>query len=290
MTASQHSGEEPAVSVVIAALDAEGTIGVQLQALAEQRCESRWEVIVADNGSRDRTVDVALGFRDVLPLTVVDASEVRGAGPARNAGANAARGALLAFCDADDVVDPGWLEAVAAAGSEHRFITGPLRQVAPGTDDVPAPRYSSHSFLGLDVAPSNNCAVARSSFLSVGGFDAEVLIAQDADLSLRLRRTGLVPRRIDSMVVSARDRVTARAYFRQHFRYGYWDVAVYKRHRTALQLRRDRLGRVLRAYVGLIVWFPRLFGPPEVRRQWLAPAAKRTGRLCGSARRHVFLL
>lgn len=278
------------MSVVIAALDAEDTIGLQLQALAEQRCAFPWEVIVADNGSCDRTVEVALGFRKVLALTVVDASEVRGAGPARNAGVDAACGRLLAFCDADDVVDPGWLEVVVTAAREHRFITGPLRQLAPGAEAQPAPRYLSHSFLGVEVAPSNNCAVLRRSFLAVGGFDPDVLIAQDVDLSLRLRRAGLVPHRVDDMVVTARDRTTVGSYFRQHFRYGYWDVAVYERHRSALKLRRDRLGRVLRAYVGLVLWFPRVFGPPEERRQWLAPAAKRTGRLCGSARRRVLLL
>lgn len=278
------------LSVVIAARNAADTIADQLHALADQVVGCTWEVIVADNRSTDSTQDVVRREGTRLPgLRVVDASAVRGAGPARNAGAAVARGRVLAFCDADDVVEAGWLESVFEATKSHVFVTGPLRMLAPGWEDHEAPaQYSSHNFLGLHVAPSNNCAIRTDVFWEAGGFDPEILIAQDLDLSLTVRALGHEPHRIDKMVVRARDRPTAKSYLRQHIRYGYWDVAVYLKHRRQLALDREPTSRLLRSYLGLVVWFPKAFGAPDVRRTWLAPVGKRVGRLAGSLRHRTF--
>src|SRR2546423_10557404 len=100
------------VSVVVAVLDEEAHLGEQLAALAEQTYTGAWEVLVVDNGCTDGSIDVALRFARRLPgLQIVDASERRSLAHARNRGAAEAQGDLLAFCDADDVVLPGWLEA-----------------------------------------------------------------------------------------------------------------------------------------------------------------------------------
>ncbi|HEX2804591.1 MAG TPA: glycosyltransferase family 2 protein, partial [Kineosporiaceae bacterium] len=99
----------PRLSVVIACLNAQDVLGVQLAALAGQECPVPWELLLCDNGSTDGTVALAESWADRLPLRVIDASGVRGSGPARNAGAEAARGEWLGFCDADDEVGSGWL-------------------------------------------------------------------------------------------------------------------------------------------------------------------------------------
>ena len=68
------------MSVIIPCYNSEATLGAQLSALAAQVCKYTWEVIVADNGSRDGTKDVATSFADRIPfLRVVDASARRGA-------------------------------------------------------------------------------------------------------------------------------------------------------------------------------------------------------------------
>ena len=103
------------LSVVIPARNAADTIGVQLESLARQRFDRPWEVVVVDNGSTDDTRAVAQSFADRLPsLRIVDASERQSIGYARNRGVEAARGRLIAYCDADDAVSEGWLEAIAA--------------------------------------------------------------------------------------------------------------------------------------------------------------------------------
>ena len=64
-------------------------------------------------------------------MRIVDASKVRGRGATRNVcGASEAMGELLAFSDADDVVQPGWLMTHALALAEADISAGVMRLVA----------------------------------------------------------------------------------------------------------------------------------------------------------------
>src|SRR5207248_1597199 len=57
-------------------------------------------------------------------LRIVDACERRSLAHAKNRGAAEARGDLLAFCDGDDVVLPGWLEALVDAARTADVVGG----------------------------------------------------------------------------------------------------------------------------------------------------------------------
>src|SRR5687767_10581339 len=108
-------------------LDGEAHIGDQLAALAAQTYRGDWELVVVDNGCTDRSMDIVREWEPRLPsVTIVDATARRGLNRARNAGAAAARGDFLAFCDADDVATHGWLEAMAEGATGADMIGGRL--------------------------------------------------------------------------------------------------------------------------------------------------------------------
>jgi glycosyltransferase involved in cell wall biosynthesis len=110
------------LSVVIPCFNAASTLGTQLEALARQRYNQDWEVIIADNGSTDGSLAVAESYKSRLPgLRVVDSSDRRGAAHARNIGALNSTGDHLLYCDADDEVAPGWMAAMAEALSRHEL-------------------------------------------------------------------------------------------------------------------------------------------------------------------------
>src|SRR5262249_59116491 len=116
----------PKLSIIIPCFNAEQTIVVQLQALADQQWSHPWEVIVVDNGSTDRTADIVKAWRPSLPsLRLIQAAKERqGPAYARNVGVAAARSDALAFIDADDVVAPGSLAAMGEALELHDFVAG----------------------------------------------------------------------------------------------------------------------------------------------------------------------
>lgn len=105
----RKQGAPVTLSVVIPALNEEDGIADILQRVLAIRTEltragvDDLEIIVVDDGSRDRTADVAAGFDGVR---VIRHAQNRGYGAAIKTGFNNARGELLAFTDADGTYPP----------------------------------------------------------------------------------------------------------------------------------------------------------------------------------------
>ena len=78
---------------------------------------SRWELVVVDDGSEDRTAEVVRGFADSRIILVQQAN--RGEGAARNTALRHMSGEYVAFLDADDAYLPGHLELAVAYLRAH---------------------------------------------------------------------------------------------------------------------------------------------------------------------------
>jgi glycosyltransferase involved in cell wall biosynthesis len=102
----------------------------QLDRLVAQEGCPPFEVVVADNAGMLEPSH--RGERVVLAVSGT------GAGYARNVGAAAASGEYLLFCDADDLVDPGWVGAHVAALASSSFTAGAIIDVAPRDPWYPA--------------------------------------------------------------------------------------------------------------------------------------------------------
>lgn len=188
------------VSVVIAvARNDYALLGRQLRQLSRQvPATPEFEVIVGDNDGR--LDPQRLGHSSVR---VVDASDRRGAGHARNRAAAEAGGEVLLFCDADDLVGAEWvLEHVKGLASSD--LTAGALCVVDTSDPLidrlssspwPTGRFSTRAGCheGVPIAPSNNMGVRRAAFDEVSGFPVDYLRSQDVALSLALRRAGIRP-------------------------------------------------------------------------------------------------
>lgn len=216
----------PELSVVIAAFNAERTLERQLAALSRQSVTFAWEVLVCDNGSTDGTASITREWSSRFPqLVLVDASARRGPAAARNAGARSARSPLLAFCDADDEVDDGWVVAMHKALHVDSFVTGVCRR--PQLNSRPdAPEYFDFSTYRMSFLPqlmaagSANMGIERRLFEEIGGFDESLRTGEDLDLCWRLQLADqpLVVHPEVRMTVSNREGL--RASFLQAFAYG----------------------------------------------------------------------
>ncbi|MFK5690595.1 glycosyltransferase family 2 protein [Ornithinimicrobium sp. LYQ92] len=112
----------PLVTVVMPAYNAETTIGASLSGVLTQTHPSV-EVVVVDDGSTDRTGDICQAHGDAVRYL---RQENAGSSVARNAALEQARGDFIAFCDADDVLLPAYLEKALAryhdAGGGRRVV------------------------------------------------------------------------------------------------------------------------------------------------------------------------
>lgn len=103
---------QPDVSFVIAAYNAETSIARAIESALAQRDVSV-EVIVADDGSSDRTLEVARSFAPER-VKVIALERNRGPGGARNAGLALAAGRRVAVLDSDDTMHPDRLKRMIA--------------------------------------------------------------------------------------------------------------------------------------------------------------------------------
>lgn len=159
----------PTVSVVVPVRDAAGDLAVLLRALGRQTGAPSFEVVVADDGSRD---DVAAVVRDApVPTALVRLDAPGGPAAARNAALAVATGEVVAFTDADCVPVPGWLAAlVAPLRRASAVVQGPIR-VPPGAAVGPFDRTVQRP-IPSGLHETANLAARRSDVAAAGGFPA----------------------------------------------------------------------------------------------------------------------
>jgi glycosyltransferase involved in cell wall biosynthesis len=119
------------LSVILPCFNGATTIAAQLEALANQQWSEPWEVIVANNGSTDRSMEIVEQYRDRLPhlriINVHTPGQPRGPVTCSyNTAIRVARGEAVAFCEADDEVAPGWVAAMGNGLAVHDLVAGRL--------------------------------------------------------------------------------------------------------------------------------------------------------------------
>jgi len=271
--------------------DGASTIGEQLAALAAQTYPGAFDVVVADNGSTDDTRAVVESWSERLPrVVVVDATGRRGAGYARGVGAEAATGDFLAFCDADDVVAPEWLAALAESAREHDIVTGVLDATELNAEAVrrwrPERARSIPRAGFLPFAPSGNFGVWADVFRATGGFDERYLQNEDVEWSWRAQLASYTLGFAPDAVVHYRYRTGARGIAREGFGRGLCTVRLYRDFR-ARGMRRPPTGRSARRWLWLVVRAPYVLSSDR-RGLWVRRAGESAGRLVGSVRFRVW--
>jgi len=269
----------PRLSVIIPCFNSEATLGAQLSALAAQSSTYSWEVLIADNGSRDSTVAVAKSFTDRMPLRVVDASATRGAAYARNAGAQAAQGSALLFCDADDEMAAGYLETMGRALDGNDFI---------------ACRYDfsklNHSWLiharggvgqgqglaggdchpTLPYAGAGGLGIAKSVHDAVGGFDLTLKAMagqEDTDYCIRVQLAGTPLVFVPDAVMHVRFRDTVPGVFKQAWAWA--ESGAYVQRRYAPQAAPTSVSRTAYDLARHLAWKLVRVRPREDVAQWI---------------------
>jgi glycosyltransferase involved in cell wall biosynthesis len=225
------------LSVVIPCRNGGHELPSQLNSLAVQETEARWEVVVSDNGSIDTTRDVALAFADRIDIRVIDSSAEAGRAFACNEGVRAARGDAICFLDADDEVTPGYVEAMIEALRVDPFVAARV-DVSLNTGWVARTRdpFQCDGLLEVfDYLPFGlgcTLGVRRDVFLAVGGFSTDIPFDEDVDFCWRVQQAGFAMTFAGDAVVRYRFRDSLWGLFTQTVRYGSGQVMLYRRHRS----------------------------------------------------------
>jgi glycosyltransferase involved in cell wall biosynthesis len=175
------------LSVVIPAFNEElylpKTLSSILRAGAECRCGM--ELIVVDNASADRTAEVAKEFG-----AFVVHEQVHNIARVRNVGAEAARGDVLVFIDADTLVPHQFFDKVAEAMSDPACLGGSPDIVHQVRSSLLRAYLRAWRRIGIKLGMAQGAAqfCRKSAFKILNGYDESQFMGEDVDFYWRLRK------------------------------------------------------------------------------------------------------
>ena len=215
----------PFVSVIVCSYNGGRTLAACLDSL-NKLIYPAYEVILVDDGSTDDTATVAAQFPSVRYIYQSN----HGLSHARNTGATAAKGEVLAYTDSDCMADVDWLYYLIGTlvSGDYAGVGGP--NITPPAQNwiqacvAAAPGGPSHVLLTDTIAehiPGCNMAFYRWAFEAVGGFDPEYHKAgDDVDFCWRIQQAGWVVAFSPTAIVWHYRRFTLRAFLKQQDGYG----------------------------------------------------------------------
>jgi succinoglycan biosynthesis protein ExoA len=271
--------EAPFISVIVPVRNEAAFLGATLRGLLTQRYDPRrFEVLVAEGGSTDRTLDVIADWQaDHSNLRLV-ANPRRWSSAGRNAAVRAARGDLVVLIDGHcQMDDPNYLNEIAAAfargGADCVGRPQPLdvrganrlqRTIAAARTSRLGHHPDSHVYSDREgLVPPQSVAVAyrRTVFEQVGLFDESFDACEDVELNHRVAQAGLTCFFTPRVAVRYHPRGTLTGLVRQMIRYGRGRVRLLRKHPETFTLAGFLPAAFLAGLVAgplLAWWFPLL--------------------------------
>jgi cellulose synthase/poly-beta-1,6-N-acetylglucosamine synthase-like glycosyltransferase/peptidoglycan/xylan/chitin deacetylase (PgdA/CDA1 family)/spore germination protein YaaH len=242
-----HSGEqyEPFVSIIVPAYNEERVIEATLRSLLNSDYDN-FEIIVVDDGSQDRTSEVVREHFGEQPLVKLFTEPNAGKASALNLGLRHAKGDVIVALDADTqfpgntirmlarrFVDPeiGAVAGNAKVGNRINIVTRwqALEYITSQNMD----RRAFASLNCITVVPGSVGAWRRDLIETCGGFSADTL-AEDQDLTLRIRKLGYKIGYEESAIGWTEAPHSLKMLARQRFRWAYGTLQCLWKHRDVL--------------------------------------------------------
>jgi len=241
------------VSVVVPARNEEGFLGRCLDSiLAQDYPAERMEVIVVENGSTDRTPEIAAAHAARDARVRVIRSEATNQAAAMNDGIVGAHGDVVARVDAHSWIPRDYVSIAVAALDRHPDAAGVGGPFTPAAETLVervsgmarASRLGVGGGYGVDremgdhaVATVQCGAYWRRALADVGLFDVAMAYGEDEEINWRLTQSGANIYLCPAMAQRYRPRASLRALARQYWNYGQGRFRVVMKHPGFLSVR-----------------------------------------------------
>ena len=182
------------ISIVIPTFNEEKYLEATLKAIKSQDYEGKYEIIVADGMSKDKTVKLARKYANKV-ITV----KKRGVSVGRNAGAKIAKGDILLFLDADTILLFNALSEIAKAFRNKKVVgvTCPILPISFKASNF-AVYWFYNNIMKITLKRKTPqvagmcCAYRKDAFEKIRGFNENMYVYEDLDFSKRIGKFGKI--------------------------------------------------------------------------------------------------
>lgn len=185
----------PDISIVIPTLNEEGYLDLSLESILKQKTNLKYEIIIADGYSKDKTREIAesYGARTIL----VQAGSIA---LGRKTGCEEATGKIIVSANADAEYSSKWLDNISKPIREKSAIAT-IGKIVPLEGNALEEFTSNHVLnnltkvslaMKIPYAYAENMAFLKEIYLKAGGFNENMKTGEDTDLAKRLLEYGNV--------------------------------------------------------------------------------------------------
>ena len=280
------STTSPLFSIVIGVYDDWTPLDQCLRSLSQQINGPKFEVIVVDDGSREAAPEFISHWIQCFPLTIVRQSHT-GIAAARNRGAQASRGSVLVFVDADCKLQQGCLAALGKTVAHYPqhscfqlHLIGDCSGIVGRAEELRLITLQNHLLQPSGCIRYLNTAgfaIRRERVdIEAGVFDPTAVRAEDTLLLANLMKAGELPLFVPDATVQHAIPLSLMACFRKDMRSAHLDAVAY----DVIVARgvRLRVGQQERLRMLLAMW--KTSGQPSIGRlAWFVVAARQAPRM-----------
>lgn len=204
--AGMVTGPKPDISFLVPAYNAAETLADCLGSLQKQSV-SNWQAVVVDDGSKDDTWNVLEGFAKADSRILIHRQANAGASAARNAAAGFATAPLLCMLDADDWLDPVFIQNMLPIATDdqqpivaycsYRRVTPDGRMLSVEIPPDLAGDRAKREFSSFCALAIHTVVFPRDLFIRLGGLDVQLQTCEEWDLWLRMAFAGVSFRQVE---------------------------------------------------------------------------------------------
>jgi len=230
----------PKVSVIVPVHNEEATLDDCIRSLIGMEYpKEQLELIFVNNSSTDRSQEILNYYKDEIKILY---EAKKGAAAARNKGIHHANGEIIAFTDADCIVERNWLRhivqplqenSVGIVGGKNSSVQ-PCNKIEKYGEKIHNHERAITQFKVLPYAITMNWASRAAVLKGVGSFDERFIRSQDVDLSRRIFNKGYKIVYEGQAIIYHHNEKTLLDLFRKGCLHGFWDVNRNKLHRQSL--------------------------------------------------------
>jgi glycosyltransferase involved in cell wall biosynthesis len=255
------------ISVIIPTLNEEKTIEATLKSLINQDYNGKYEIVIVDSNSEDKTIEIVSNFlRKNVKLFLENENNISNA---RNMGVKNSKGEIIAFIDAGRIAPKNWLRKIEDSFKENSI--GGVGGTFKSKDNLNL--FEKFTFLDkiyrsgfkkkyVDVVCTGNAAFSKKVINEVGGFDKRFAKrGENSDFCYRVSKKYKILYRPD-IFVYYKDSINLRKFIKEHFLNGFYHFSLYLRHKE--KMLGDDYGRfslIVQSLIFLISLFLTLINP-----------------------------